>query len=797
MNDEASGFTVLNAKTGQAAPLAMQGLWLTGRVLPVGARLQVVHTFRSAEARPLEVVYAFGLPRDAALRRFRIVGEGFQVRSDLRRLGEAQAAYEQGISRGHLAALMRTYRDGRVNLSVGNIRPGELVKVYLELVAGVDLTDDGLRFRFPFTLAPCYHRGARAIEIEPGAGELELPEAEFGDLLLPRYLTDTGGLHSVGFDLSVSAGGAIDTVGSPSHALRIANRRTDDVRVGLSREKDVPDRDLVLDVRMERSATRSCGGRCRDGKTRFTAVVPSTLLGETPDRSKSVVFILDRSGSMAGPALDQAKKAIGACLGALGEADRFGFVAFDDEVDLFGSGLAHASIENRQLLRQFLLGIDARGGTELGRGLQEAVRLAGADRAELIVITDGQVAGTEDLLGQVRAAGARLHCLGIGAASQDRFLTLLARTTGGVSRFLTPRERVDTAALDLFAVIGAPVASDVQVDLGEIAGGRSILEPLSSVYAGHPLVVMGEASGEANGNLRVTWNRGTTAGELHVDLRLDGVHEAETVRLLQGARLITELESGMRGEWVGDAPRAGAKREDRRLMNKLEKTSLEYGLASRAMALVAIVERQGDDASQVPTTRVVPLGMPEDVAFKSYFRAASGPPGAAGPALDIVEGCAIAYRPLAMDHAFLAMPRSCSCMPPESPNTVEDRLVDFAMRLEPDGGLPGQTDGDRVVRTLILLVAFLAFGHTSRNGPFRLHVQKMISFLEQQLTCAVPTERRERIERMLAGVEAGGACTLQKPEAALDLLESSEAIDWRAWEAFEKEIPVPTKSQSS
>ena len=568
------------------------------------------------------------------------------------------------------------------------------------------------------------------------------------------------------------------------------------MRVGLSREKDVPDRDLVLDVRMEQSATRSCGGRCRDGKTRFTAVVPSTLLGETPDRSKSVVFVLDRSGSMAGPALDQAKKAIEACLGALEEADRFGFVAFDDEVDLFGSGLAHASVENRELLRQFLLGIDARGGTELGRGLQEAVRLAGTDRAELIVITDGQVAGTEDLLGQVRAAGARLHCLGIGAASQDRFLTLLARTTGGVSRFLTPRERVDTAALDLFAVIGAPVASDVQVDFGELAGGRSILEPLSNVYAGHPLVVMGEASGEAKGNLRVTWNRGTTAGELRVDLRLDGVHEAETVRLLQGARLITELESGMRGEWLGDAPRAGAKREDRRLMNKLEETSLEYGLASRAMALVAIVERQGDDASQVPTTRVVPLGMPEDVAFKSYFRAASGPPGAAGlAACDFVAPCPPQYRLGGIRYAFMGMPRSC--MAPESPNTVEDRLVDFAVGLRPDGGLPGQTDGERVVRTLILLVAFLAFGSTSRNGPFRLHVQRMISFLKQQLTHAVPTERRERIERMLARVEAGGACTLQKPEAALDLLESSEAIDWRAWEAFEKEIAVPTQSQSS
>ncbi len=52
MKDEVTGFGVLNVVSGKEARLAMQGLWLTGRVLPVGARLMVVHTFRSAEAKP-------------------------------------------------------------------------------------------------------------------------------------------------------------------------------------------------------------------------------------------------------------------------------------------------------------------------------------------------------------------------------------------------------------------------------------------------------------------------------------------------------------------------------------------------------------------------------------------------------------------------------------------------------------------------------------------------------------------------------------------------------------------------
>ena len=76
---QATMFAPVAAANGEAIKLAMQKLYLVGRIVPVGARLFVRHTFRSAEKKPLEVIYSFGLPRDAALRRFRIAGEGFSI----------------------------------------------------------------------------------------------------------------------------------------------------------------------------------------------------------------------------------------------------------------------------------------------------------------------------------------------------------------------------------------------------------------------------------------------------------------------------------------------------------------------------------------------------------------------------------------------------------------------------------------------------------------------------------------------------------------------------------------------
>lgn len=71
---------------------------------------------------------------------------------------------------------MRQYRDGIVNLSVGNLQPREPVIVRLEILSGVEARDNAFTFRFPFTLAPCYQPRARAIEIAPDVGEMELPE---------------------------------------------------------------------------------------------------------------------------------------------------------------------------------------------------------------------------------------------------------------------------------------------------------------------------------------------------------------------------------------------------------------------------------------------------------------------------------------------------------------------------------------------------------------------------------------------------------------------------------------------
>src|SRR5438105_13105059 len=103
MSSAATSSAPIAAETGEPVKLAMQRLWLTGQVLPAGARLTVQHVFRTEEDKPIEVIYCFPLPRDAALRRFRITGDGFEAHSALKETAAAIKEYEAGIAQGSLS----------------------------------------------------------------------------------------------------------------------------------------------------------------------------------------------------------------------------------------------------------------------------------------------------------------------------------------------------------------------------------------------------------------------------------------------------------------------------------------------------------------------------------------------------------------------------------------------------------------------------------------------------------------------------------------------------------------------
>ncbi len=831
MDDETgSEFGVYAKRDGREVRLAMQELWLSGTVLPIGARLVVRHVFQSAEETPLEVIYAFVLPRDAAMRSFRIVGDGFECHSELRPVDEAEEIYEVGVEGGHLSVLAKGYRDGLVNLNVGNVRPGETVTVYLEIVAGVEAHDNGFRFRFPFTLAPSYHpRAGRSLSPD-GIGEISLPTDEFGDVVLPPWHSDAESLHRVGFNLSVDIPDMEVQLASPSHPISVLECGR---KIELAVEGDVPNRDLVLDVHFNAVKPVVFAGTDATGRGRLTAIVPSTCFGDAEGEPRRTVFLIDRSGSMGGKSMQQALKATAACLGALTEADCFGVVVFDNTTEMLAPELLPATKRNREAAKSFLSGISARGGTELAAGVACAAKVLGNAGGDIVLLTDGQVYGSEDIIARARRLNTRLHCLGIGSASQDRFLTLLVRATGGVSRFVTPRERVDMALLEVFASSGVPVAKGLYGQpLGE---WRLHLapRPASLVYSGAPLVLMGSFDGTEGGQLQIGWSNMAGEHTLTLPVLPEDGPLGEALRALQGARLITDAESGAiapfdgvtdpddvdnvlehlcsmgtKGAEVGVVELRPSVEQATR--NPLEATlmglSEEYGLANRAMALVAMVKRKGGFSGRLPRTQVVPIGIPEDSCFgrpsdpshgmlasvsslsslSSMSALSTMSPPLYGAVVDTVGapselgGVRMLFRK--------KVPREAA----REQTTLEDLLVEFVAAIEPDGGAPGADSDQRVAATLLLLILLHESGYAADGGAFSAHVRRLTTFLEGAKRDGLPEARRALVKLLMHRLNESKPMAGPWTNLALDYSKMKEM--WRPGEFWKIAARVAAES---
>ena len=153
-------------------------------------------------------------------------------------------------------------------------------------------------------------------------------------------------------------------------------------------------------------------------------------------------MVLDRSGSMGGTKMREAREAVKYCVDQLTTADRFSTVIFDDRVDvLFDSQLMNSA--NRMLLKSEIDTIDSRGSTALHEawvsgGLEVARHLNNNTINRVILVTDGQANVGETDPDRIKAQardlaekGVSTSTIGIGRDFNEDLLMPMAEEGGG------------------------------------------------------------------------------------------------------------------------------------------------------------------------------------------------------------------------------------------------------------------------------------------------------------------------------------------------------------------------------
>jgi Ca-activated chloride channel family protein len=255
---------------------------------------------------------------------------------------------------------------------------------------------------------------------------------------------------------------------------------------------------------------------------------------ETPAgrvQPKDIAFVLDTSGSMAGPKIEQAKKALLFCVNNLNAEDRFEVVRFSTESEsLFGS-LQPADAQNVKRATDFVKDLKGNGGTAIADALAKA-RDLGQKRATdkerpyvVVFLTDGQpTVGERDedkLLATVRGKDAsdfsgKIFSFGIGHDVNTHLLDRLADGTQAFSQYVLPEEDIEVKVSSFYSKIKEPVLANLSLAFTGGAAGSDVkvtqLYPaaLPDLFRGEVLTVFGRYSGHGPAAATIT---GTLDGQ--------------------------------------------------------------------------------------------------------------------------------------------------------------------------------------------------------------------------------------------------------------------------------------------
>ena len=118
------------------------------------ATITLTQSYANRELQAIEVPYTVALPLDAALLDVEIEIGGRILRGAVQPKQQAELRYEQALAEGHSAFAIRMVDDQLLNIALGNLKPGETLKLRILLAQWLSLNADRVRLPLPTTIAP-------------------------------------------------------------------------------------------------------------------------------------------------------------------------------------------------------------------------------------------------------------------------------------------------------------------------------------------------------------------------------------------------------------------------------------------------------------------------------------------------------------------------------------------------------------------------------------------------------------------------------------------------------------------
>ena len=503
---EGQGF-VVDRHAGGMMPLPVNRAYeirevaIDARVRDQVAEVRVAQTFHNPGSTVIEAEYLFPLPEDAGVQDLVLMVDGKEMPGRVLSKDEARRIYEEIVRARRDPALLEYMGRGLFRASVFPIPPGADRKVTLRYTQLCRRDRDVVEFAYP--LATQKH-SARPI----------------------RRLT---------LNLQVEGRDPIKSVYCPTHDVAISRAGEREARATLERRDVLPTVDFKLVYTL---AEGSLGATvlsyrpnpAEDGYFLLLASPEVKTLDARP-LPKTVLFVLDRSGSMAGKKLDQAKNALQFVLNNLRDDDTFNIIAYDDRVESFKPELQRYSSASRAEAVRFVANIREGGSTNIDGALKAALAMISDDSRPgyVLFLTDGLPTSSETnelrISENARSGNkyrARIFSFGVGFDVNARLLDRLSGGNGGTSEYVRPDEDLEAHVGAFYSKMTRPALASPQVSMAGSDVNRTYPRDLPDLFEGGQLVWVGRYQKSGPSTIKISGKVGGEARSFEFPADLAG-----------------------------------------------------------------------------------------------------------------------------------------------------------------------------------------------------------------------------------------------------------------------------------
>lgn len=433
----------------------------------------------------IEVEYLFPLPPQAAIDSLTLVVDGKEFAGKILPKDEARRIYESIVRAKKDPALLEYVNYGLFKTSAFPLAPGKDAKVLVHYTDVCKKDHDLVEVFYPLNTEKY---SAKPVE-------------------------------DVSVTVDIQSKGPISSVYSPTHDLDVKRPGADHVVAKWAVKNQSPSTDfrVLYQPTSEAVGATVLSYRPREDEDGYflMMVSPTPARGEAKIAPKDLVLLLDRSGSMSGEKIEQAKNALIYVLKNLNAGDRFNVLAYSDSIDPFFDTLVDASKENVDKALKFLDKIDARGGTNIHDALESALKMvAGSSEGGryVLFLTDGRptIGKTDEntiLKDAAKAnAGARVFAMGIGYDVNVRLLDKLVGENRGVSDYVKEKEPLEGKISNLYGKVKNPVMTDLAVKLSDTRTTMTYPQAIPDLFDGGQIVMVGRYDKPGKTDIVITGN---------------------------------------------------------------------------------------------------------------------------------------------------------------------------------------------------------------------------------------------------------------------------------------------------